>query len=62
MATIDRAPSTAPSEARTSAHLAPLDSVLCALDDAACPWCRGLLHLLLDHLETFIPATFGEVR
>ncbi len=41
----------------TSAHLAPLDSVVAALDSASCIWCLGLLRLLKSYLEAHgVPA------
>ena len=49
--------------ARLSAHLRPLDSVLCSLQDAICSKCQRLLTQLLIHLEEDIPAVeFEEVR
>ena len=36
---------------RTFNHLRPLDITIIALEDATCPWCRGLLTLLKQHLE-----------
>ncbi len=37
-------------------HLAPLDSVLMALQDTQCAWCQAMLKLILKHLEVDIPA------
>lgn len=43
-------------DARPSAdHLQPLDSVLNALQDCTCTWCLGMLGLLRQHLEEYIP-------
>ena len=36
---------------RTHDHSRPLDITIYALEDATCPWCRGLLTLLKQHLE-----------
>jgi len=32
-------------------HTRPLDITITALEAAQCPWCRGLLTLLKQHLE-----------
>lgn len=32
-------------------HSRPLDITITALEAAQCPWCRGLLTLLKQHLE-----------
>ena len=37
-------------------HLAPLDSVLVALEETPCAWCQAMLKLILKHLEVDIPA------
>jgi hypothetical protein len=37
-------------------HLAPLDSVLMALQETHCAWCQAMLKLILKHLEVDIPA------
>ena len=63
MATTDtrRGSNTAP-QARTSTHVRPLDSVLCALEETPCTWCQGLLRLLKQHIEEqSIPAFGWEV-
>jgi hypothetical protein len=36
---------------RASAHLRPLDSLIQALDEAHCLWCRLLLRVLKRHAE-----------
>ena len=36
---------------RTHDHSRPLDATICALEASQCPWCRGLLTLLKQHLE-----------
>ena len=59
MATI-QPPSTG-AERRTPDHLRPLDIVLIALEETACPWCQCWLRLLKAHLEAEIPATGMEV-
>ncbi len=49
--------------ARQFAHLRPLDSVLCSIQDTICSKCRCLLSQLLIHLEEDIPAVkFEEDR
>ena len=46
----------------TPTHLRPLDIVILALEEASCPWCRGILRLIKQHLEeTNIPAFGLEV-
>jgi len=45
--------------ARTSAHVRPLDSVICALEGTSCTWCQGLLRLLKQHIEEQSVPTFG---
>ena len=36
---------------RTHDHSRPLDITITALEASHCPWCRGLLTLLKQHLE-----------
>jgi len=36
---------------RTHDHGRPLDITITALEASHCPWCRGLLKLLKQHLE-----------
>ena len=43
-------------------HLRPLDSVLCALQEAECAWCRSILALLRRHLEEYIPVFHEELN
>ena len=43
-------------------HPRPIDILILALEETACPWCRGLLKLLKAHLEAFIPVVESEVR
>ncbi len=38
---------------RTHDHSRPLDITITALEAAQCPWCRGLLTLLKQHLQAF---------
>ena len=48
-------------DARQSAHLRPLDSVIRALEESPCAWCQGLLRLIKQHLEEGVPAYGLEV-
>ena len=48
-------------DARQSAHLRPLDSVIQALEASPCAWCQGLLRLIKQHLEEGVPAYGLEV-
>ena len=48
-------------DARQSAHLRPLDSVILALEASPCAWCQGLLRLIKQHLEEGVPAYGLEV-
>ncbi len=48
-------------DARQSAHLRPLDSVICSLEESSCAWCQGLLRLIKQHLEEGVPAYGLEV-
>ena len=38
---------------RTHDHTRPLDITITALEASHCPWCRGLLTLLKQHLQAF---------
>jgi len=40
-----------PLDQRHPDHLRPLDITITALEASQCPWCRGLLTLLKQHLE-----------
>ena len=47
--------------AQAHIHLRPHDSVITALEETPCLWCRGLLRLILQHLQESIPALGSEV-